>query len=104
MKGFYESKESTELDKENSITNNKQKSEEFSQIHLDVKDSTEDNKAPAEEIPKGERTNQVENSLKNQQQENQDESLQKSMRYETLDESYSETFVNFLIILEKRFL
>lgn len=99
MKGFYESKESVELDKENSIIINKQKTEEFSQINIDFKESTEDDKSAGAEIQPIDQSRSVinrneQNSIQNPQVNNNEESTRKSSTYETLDESYGETFVN----------
>ena len=97
MKGSYESKETLDFDKENSVII---KNSEFSQINIDLRNSSEDSKSAAPEIVKNDQTNPASqinpiNPDENSHGENkQDPEIQVS-KYETLDESYSDTFVQY---------
>jgi hypothetical protein len=98
MKGLYESKDSIELDKENSIVNDKMKTEEFSQIDINLKGKTGENKsAAAAENQKKDQPNAIENNpdniVNNQEGINKEIVVPKRFKYETLDESYLDTFV-----------
>ncbi len=104
MKG-HKSRDSIELDKENSIINDKLKTEEFSQIDIEIKGKNdEDLRAPAE-IQRNEQVNIIENNpdkiLNNQQQIKNEVPASNSSKYETLDESYMDTFVIIKIKIRK---
>jgi len=106
MKGNHRSKDSLELDKENSIINNKLNTEEFSQIDIDMKGKNNENLSAPAEIQRNEQVNIIENNpdkISNNQKQIQSEVLTtSSSKYETLDESYIDTFVIIKIKIKIR--
>ena len=99
MKGVFESMETLEFDRENSVII---KNSDFSQINIDLGNTTENIKSAAPKIEQDIQTipvpqNENLNPEEKQKFENIHISEVQDCKFQTLDESYSDTFVKYYI-------
>ena len=100
---MFEFDEAVDLDRENPVNQN---NSEFSQINIDLENRKENISIQAPEIEKEVQSIPVpQNENINREEQNKFENIHKSNlqdgKFQTLDESYSDTFVKYYINIRK---